>query len=97
MGCGAGVLTEQLARLKAKMIAIDPGSDVIMAANEHLKENPIPDSQVEYKNETIEQHSDKVKNKYDAVIISEVIEHVNEPNTFVKCCVDTLKVSHLEN
>lgn len=97
VGCGAGILTEALARLHANVVAIDPGKDVIDVAREHLISYGSADQpfvkRITYKNESIEQHLNENENvQYDAVVVSEVLEHVNEKHVFLESCVDALKV-----
>lgn len=98
IGCGAGILTEQLARLQANVTAIDPGTDVIDAAKNHLEEsvsntNNDISKLITYKVESIETHLDENPDvKYDAVIVSEVLEHVNDKAAFLEACIRPLKV-----
>lgn len=98
VGCGAGILTEAMARLHAHIVAIDPGQDVINVAKEHLKTYDTIDSalaeRITYKCESIEQHmTENVKETYDAVVVSEVLEHVHEKQVFLELCVKALKVN----
>lgn len=97
VGCGAGILTEALARLHANVVAIDPGKDVIDVAREHLKSYGSTDEpfvkRITYKNESIEQHlTENADVQYDAVVVSEVLEHVNQKHAFLESCVEALKV-----
>lgn len=97
VGCGAGILTEALARLYANIVAIDPGKDVIDVAIEHLASYGGADEslakRISYRNESIEQHlTENANAQYDAVVVSEVLEHVNEKHAFLESCVDALKV-----
>lgn len=97
VGCGAGILTEALARLHANVVAIDPGKDVIDVAREHLISYGSADQpfvkRITYRNESIEQHLNENANvQYDAVVVSEVLEHVNEKHAFLESCVDAIKV-----
>ncbi|KAL7017926.1 hypothetical protein ACKWTF_010570 [Chironomus riparius] len=73
VGCGAGVLAEPLARMGAKITAIDPSEVLIRVAKEHLGNEPLD---IEYMVQYIEEHSINNPEKYDVVIASEVIEHV---------------------
>lgn len=92
VGCGAGVLTEALARLHAHVTAIDPGRDVIAAARAHLAPQPTLSARIEYRNETIEQHSiGQPSLAYDACIISEVLEHVVDKPAFLRACCATVR------
>lgn len=99
IGCGAGILTEQLARLQANVTAIDPGIDVINAAKDHLEEtvsNTNNDIRklITYKVQSIETHLDlNPDTKYDAVVVSEVLEHVNDKLAFLEACTRPLKVN----
>lgn len=85
-----------LARIHAQMTSIDPGAEVIDVARKHL--NLSCDEQlsgrVNYRNESIEEHlkEDSHCGKYDAVVVSEVIEHVIDKTAFLQSCVATLKV-----
>lgn len=92
VGCGAGILTEQLARIHAKMTSIDPGSDVIAVARDHVLLNKDLASRITYRNESIELHCIENPCKYDAVIVSEVLEHVNNKAKFLENCLNTVKV-----
>lgn len=91
VGCGAGILTEQLARIHAKMTSIDPGSEVIDVAQNHVQQNEDLASRITYRNESIELHCIENQQKYDAVIVSEVLEHVNNKAKFLENCLDTVK------
>lgn len=88
VGCGAGILTEALGKLKANVTALDPSETLLSTARDHLKDL---DSNIEYVCETIENHAQCNQEKYDAVVASEVLEHVVDQSSFLKACVDTLK------
>lgn len=97
VGCGAGILTEALARLHATVQAIDPGKDLIDAATDHLKTYENVDDalvkRITYRNESLEQHlAERPNVQYDAVVVSEVLEHVTEKHAFLELCVAALKV-----
>ena len=92
VGCGAGLFSEGLARMGAQVTAIDPCPDNIRAAREHAE----ADGKLEglsYLNTTIEDHSENLREKYDAVVASEVIEHVDNQELFLEKCSDVLKPS----
>jgi len=86
VGCGAGILTEGLARLKANMIGLEPSLELIEAGKEHLKGQSL---NIEYISELIEEHSVDNAEKYDAVIASKIIEVVPDQRAFlhelIKC------------
>lgn len=85
-----------MARIHANIVAIDPGEQVIKVAQNHLS-NYGSNSfghRITYKNEPIEAHIIQNSNKYDAVVISEVLEHVNDKLTFLAACTESLKVTN---
>lgn len=83
-----------MARIHANIIAIDPGEQVIKVAQNHLSNYAVNSfaDRITYKNEPIELHIKENAGKYDAVIVSEVLEHVNDKITFLAACTDALKV-----
>lgn len=92
VGCGGGILTEQLSRLHATVTGIDPGHEVINVAKSHAKTiNPDLVKRITYLIENIESHSAENQCKYDAVIVSEVLEHVLDKPKFLEACLLTLK------
>lgn len=90
VGCGAGILTEALGRLKANITALDPSEALLSTARDHLNNNNI-NINVEYVCDSIENHSQSNLQKYDAVVASEVLEHVIDQKSFLKSCVESLK------
>ncbi|KAL7018442.1 hypothetical protein ACKWTF_010756 [Chironomus riparius] len=80
VGCGAGILTEALARLKANVTGLEPSTELIDAARDHLNGQSL---NIKYISEFIEQHSVDNAEKYDAVVASEVIEHVPDQKAFL--------------
>lgn len=83
-----------MAKLGAQITGIDAAEEVLKLARTHAKNNPdIKDGQITYIVSTIEDFCGQNKNKFDIVVASEIIEHVINPNLFLKCCVETLKVN----
>ena len=85
VGCGGGLLSESLSRLGAKVVAIDPSPENVAVAQSHSKIDPLTRS-TEYVCGTIESISDKYPGKFDAVCSLEVLEHVDNPPSFVSAC-----------
>ena len=77
VGCGAGLLAEPLARMGAKVTAVDAAPELIEAAKAHAAGQGLS---IDYRAigvELLEAH-------YDLVTAMEVIEHVADPQAFVK-------------
>lgn len=83
-----GILSEPLARIGAKVTGLDPTSQVI----EKLQTRIRPDlKNLSFVNNTIEEHAECNKETYDAVVASEVIEHVTNKKQFIESCIQCLK------
>ena len=80
VGCGGGILSEPLARLGADVTGIEPAEENIEAARAHAAESGL---QINYRAAAAEELQKEGK-RFDAVVASEVIEHVNDPAAFVK-------------
>lgn len=91
IGCGGGILTECLARVGAHVTGLDASAELIDIAKEHIKLDPTILERVNYIQTSVEKFSPKNEKLYDAVIASEVIEHVQNPEIFLKECVKLLK------
>jgi len=87
IGCGAGLLTEPLARLGAEMTGIDPAEENIAAARAHAVESGVT---VDYRDTTAET---LVANgeQFDVVLAMEVVEHVTDVPSFVATCASLVK------
>ena len=88
VGCGAGVLTEALAKLKADVTGLEPSEELIRVARDHLKDKSL---NVEYISEFIEEYSINNAEKFDVVIASEVVEHVPDQRAFLHELTKCLK------
>ncbi|XP_061402573.1 ubiquinone biosynthesis O-methyltransferase, mitochondrial-like [Musca vetustissima] len=93
VGCGGGILTEQLARLGASMTALDLSDELIGVARTHLSQeaNPKLCDLINYRIEPIEMHAKDKQNYYDALVISEVLEHIDDKVAFLQASVQCLK------
>lgn len=97
VGCGGGLLTEPLGRLGASVLGIDPVEDSIGTARLHSSYDPDLRQRISYQACTLEQlfagRQDKVEGEtlFDAVVASEVVEHLADLETFAFCCSHVLK------
>ncbi|XP_078043030.1 ubiquinone biosynthesis protein COQ3, mitochondrial [Augochlora pura] len=90
VGCGGGLLSEPLARIGAEVTGIDASAELIATAKEHALLDPNLDGKLNYIETVIEDFSVENKEKYNAVVASEVLEHVNDKELFLKCCINTI-------
>ncbi|WP_404335744.1 bifunctional 2-polyprenyl-6-hydroxyphenol methylase/3-demethylubiquinol 3-O-methyltransferase UbiG [Sphingomonas sp. MMS12-HWE2-04] len=77
VGCGAGLLTEPLARLGAKATGVDAAPENIGAARAHAAASGLD---IDYVAGGIEELAGR---SFDLVVSMEVIEHVSDPAAFV--------------
>ena len=78
VGCGAGLLAEPLARLGAKITAIDAAPELIEVARAHAQGQGL---EIDYRHAAVED----MDGAFDLVTSMEVIEHVADPQAFVNC------------
>lgn len=76
VGCGAGLLAEPLARLGAKVTAIDAAEPLIAAARAHADGQGLD---IDYRVGEIA----ALPGRFDLVTSMEVIEHVADPDAFI--------------
>jgi 2-polyprenyl-6-hydroxyphenyl methylase/3-demethylubiquinone-9 3-methyltransferase len=79
IGCGGGILSEELCKHGAKVTGIDSSSKSISIAEQHAKQN---NYDIKYINKSIFEITDL--DIYDFVICFEMIEHISEPNDLIK-------------
>ena len=84
VGCGGGILSERLSRLGARVTGIDASENSINVAREHSIKSRL---EINYRcittTDLLKNEKEKFLNKFDIVIASEVIEHVNERKVFL--------------
>jgi polyprenyldihydroxybenzoate methyltransferase/3-demethylubiquinol 3-O-methyltransferase len=88
VGCGGGILSEPLARIGGNVTGIDPNSDLVEKARSHIKNENF---KLEYLCSSVEEYAVNNKEKYDAVVASEILEHVSRKEEFLAACVSCLK------
>ncbi len=87
IGCGAGLLSEPLARLGAAMVGADPAVENVAAARVHAEEMEIA---VDYRATTAEELAEAGE-RFDVVLAMEVVEHVVDVGDFVATCASMVK------
>ena len=83
VGCGAGLLTEPLARLGAKVTGVDASPEVIAVAREHAATMGL---EIDYRVADVA----GLDGKFDLVTAMEVVEHVADPAAFVSALAKRL-------
>lgn len=102
VGCGGGLLTEPLGRLGASILGIDPVDDSIGTARLHSSYDPDLRDRVSYRaccleeltserDEGTGEEGEAAAGQFDAVVASEVVEHLADLETFAFCCSHVLK------
>jgi 2-polyprenyl-6-hydroxyphenyl methylase/3-demethylubiquinone-9 3-methyltransferase len=86
IGCGAGLLSEPLARLGAQVIGIDPSESNIAAAKLHATRSSLL---IDYRATTVEEMSSR--ERFDIVLAMEVVEHVTDVGLFLERCAALMK------
>ena len=79
IGCGGGILSEELCKHGAKVTGIDSSSKSISIAKQHAEQN---NYDIKYINKSIFEITDL--GIYDFIICFEMIEHINKPNDLIK-------------
>ena len=87
IGCGAGILSEPLARLGADVVGADPAVPNIEAARLHAAGAALA---VDYRATTAEALADAGE-RFDLVLAMEVVEHVADVALFVERCAEMVK------
>lgn len=84
IGCGAGLLSESLARLGANVTAVDPAERNIRIAVEHARRGGLD---IDYRVGSVEAVAGM---QFDVVTNMEVVEHVEQlPRFLSQCCALT--------
>jgi 2-polyprenyl-6-hydroxyphenyl methylase / 3-demethylubiquinone-9 3-methyltransferase len=88
VGCGAGLLSEALAREGANVTAIDLAPDLIRIAKLHRLESGV---EVDYRLTAVEALADELPASFDAIACMEMLEHVPDPAAVIAACATLLK------
>ena len=85
IGCGGGLLCEPMVRLGATVTGVDAAARNIPVAQAHADQSNL---QIEYIAGTAESLVEQGR-KFDAVLNMEVVEHVADPQGYLKACQES--------
>jgi 2-polyprenyl-6-hydroxyphenyl methylase/3-demethylubiquinone-9 3-methyltransferase len=88
VGCGAGLLSEALAKEGAKVVAMDLAPELIKVAKLHRLESGIS---VDYRLQSVESLAAEAPGSFDAITCMEMLEHVPDPSAIIAACATLLK------
>jgi 2-polyprenyl-6-hydroxyphenyl methylase/3-demethylubiquinone-9 3-methyltransferase len=83
IGCGGGLIAEPMRRLGFDVTAIDASGENIGTARAHAAEQGLD---ITYAAATVEQMEADGASPYDVVLVLEIIEHVADPEAFLRAC-----------
>ncbi|ESQ77425.1 bifunctional 2-polyprenyl-6-hydroxyphenol methylase/3-demethylubiquinol 3-O-methyltransferase UbiG [Asticcacaulis sp. AC402] len=88
VGCGGGLLSEPMHRMGFTVTGLDASEKNIGTATSHAGEGGLD---IRYLNQTVEQLAGAGEVLFDVVLTMEVIEHVADPDAFLKTCASLVK------
>ncbi|RZA35775.1 MAG: bifunctional 2-polyprenyl-6-hydroxyphenol methylase/3-demethylubiquinol 3-O-methyltransferase UbiG [Lysobacteraceae bacterium] len=88
VGCGAGLLSEALAREGAHVTATDLAPELIKVARLHRLESKV---EVDYLLQSVESLAEERPGSFDAITCMEMLEHVPDPASIIGACATLLK------
>lgn len=88
IGCGAGILTESLAKAGAKLTGVDMAIASIDVAREHAAEQGLS---IDYQVKTAEGLASERLGQYDIVTCMEMLEHVPSPAAVIESCAQLVR------
>jgi 2-polyprenyl-6-hydroxyphenyl methylase/3-demethylubiquinone-9 3-methyltransferase len=80
IGCGGGLLSEPMARMGAEVVGADAAAGNIPVARLHAERSSLS---IDYRHATAEQLAEEGE-RFDAVLNMEVIEHVADPQAYLR-------------
>ena len=90
LGCGGGLISEGMTKLGADVTGIDFIKENIDVAKKHARKNKL---KINYK--ILDFENEKIRSKYDIIIIFEVLEHLADWKSFIKKIKNNLKPNGL--
>ena len=88
VGCGGGILTENIARRGARVTGIDMGEAPLAVARMHAIESGVD---IDYRHSTAEDMARDEAESYDILSCLEMLEHVPDPQSVVSACAALTK------
>jgi 2-polyprenyl-6-hydroxyphenyl methylase/3-demethylubiquinone-9 3-methyltransferase len=88
VGCGAGLLSEAMAKAGARVTAIDLAPELVKVARLHGLESGV---RVDYQVKAVEALAAERPGSFDAVTCMEMLEHVPDPAAIVAACATLLR------
>jgi len=88
VGCGGGLIAEPMRRMGFEVTAIDASSENIGTARAHADQVGLD---IAYRAATVEQMVEAGAGPFDVVLTMEVIEHVADPEAFIRACSKLIK------
>ncbi|XP_065332301.1 ubiquinone biosynthesis O-methyltransferase, mitochondrial isoform X2 [Cloeon dipterum] len=90
VGCGGGILAEPLARIGANVVGLDASEEAVQVAEQHAKLDTTLSDRLKYRHGTLEELAEEGQ-VYDAVVMSEVLEHMNNPKHCLQLASNLVK------
>jgi 2-polyprenyl-6-hydroxyphenyl methylase/3-demethylubiquinone-9 3-methyltransferase len=88
VGCGAGLLSEALARAGGQVTALDLAPELVEIAKLHLLESGLT---VDYRLQSVEAIAAEMPEAFDVITCMELLEHVPDPGSVLQACARLLK------
>jgi 2-polyprenyl-6-hydroxyphenyl methylase/3-demethylubiquinone-9 3-methyltransferase len=88
VGCGAGLVTEPLARMGAAVEGLDAGADVIAVARAHAAQQGLD---IAYHAAEVTEFASANADRFDFITCLEVVEHVADVGAFLAALARMLK------
>lgn len=88
VGCGAGLLSEAMAKSGAHVLGIDLSGEAIKAASAHAVSERVL---VDYQQTAIETIAQARAGQFDVITCMEMLEHVPDPASIIRACYGCLK------
>lgn len=89
VGCGGGILAESMARRGAQVLGIDLATKPLRVAQLHAMEAGV--ATVQYREVAVEALAAEAPAAFDAVTCMEMLEHVPEPASVVRACMQLVR------